>query len=1441
MSDPQSTVKRALLELRMLRGRLEAAEGRLHAPVAVIGMGLRLPGGVEDAAGLEQLLWSGVDAIGDIPANRWPLEPVFDADPDAPGKMSTRFGGFLKDVDKFDAAFFGISPREAASMDPQQRLLLELAWESLENAAIAPDSLNGSRMGVYVGLGNVDYSRATFPNRDLIDPYFATGACSSVAAGRISYTLGVTGPAATIDTACSSSLVALHMACQALRLGECDAALVGGVNLILTPDMNISFSKGRMMAPDGRCKTFDAAADGYVRAEGGVVLMMKLEADARAAGDRILAVVRGSAINQDGRSSGITAPNGPSQEAVIRAALANAGAMPGDIGYVEAHGTGTPLGDPIEIGALQAVYGQPGRTLPVGSIKTNIGHAEGAAGLAGVAKVILALQKGSIPPSLNFKTGNPHIDWSAGVTVVTAVRPFPHDARGRRVAGVSAFGFSGTNAHVILEAAQPTEAQCHAMERPAHVLALSARTDEALRALAGRWKARFEAGDAAADLCHTANVGRAQLDRRAAIVGRGTQDFVVSLGMLTQGKIAKSVVVSAGEAVATPKVAFLFTGQGAHFARMGRELYETSAVFREALDACAAAAAPHLDVELLAAMFSEDPAALENPLVIQPAGFALQIGLLALWRSWGVEPVAALGHSLGEYAAAYAAGIMSLEDAMRVVVARGRGAALCAGQGAMAAVSAPREVIDRALAKIGDLELAGHNAPHDFVVSGSPEAVAALAAFVKGEGGRSKVLAVPYGSHSRWVEPALPTLATALAQTTFHPSRLALAANVSGKLAATGEMSTADYWLSQMRKPVRFAEGIESLATLGITHYIEIGPHPVLCAAGLECLGDRPKWVASMRREGSAWADLLEGVQRLFADGARIDWRGFDDGYRRRKLAAPTYPFQRTRHWIEATAASVRAVTAATIWERTSAAAEQQSGHGPLGLNAAAYPARWALLERIALGQTVALLREAGLFGAAESHDLKEIAARIGLTPEYVDLLRRWLDRLVVSGQLGANGTVYSSSHAIAAPALEAMWTEAEGLFSDNRGLFTYIRHCGRIMGDVVTGRESPLETLFPGGEFDLAQDIYERSQTMRYINGVAAAAVSAFGMAASRPLRVLEIGAGTGSTTQAIAAALPTSAAYHFTDVSDLFLDRARVRFADYPNMHYGRFDLDLPPADQGYAPGQYDLIVAANAVHACTDLAATLRGIRNLLAPGGMLALVESTTPFAWFDFTTCLIEGWRKHADGLRTDGPLLRPEAWRRALIEAGFTRVGASPEQGSPGDTLGQHVILAQVEGELGARAAAMDLAAGSLPVKIFETAAAASCLDILAVPAAERTHAMRDFVRGEVMAVLRRDRNDPPARHVRFADLGMDSLMAVQLRNRLSRGLAMDKPLAASVMFDHPTIDAISAYLLNVMAPAVEVAAPRPVVAKAPLHAEVAALGDADIEALLDARLTGRR
>lgn len=1449
-NDPQSTVKRALVEIRNLRARLAEVEQRQRSPIAIVGMGLRLPGDVTDAASFADVLWGGVDTITEIPSERWSLDEFYADDPDAPGKMTTRFGGFLKQVDRFDPEFFGISPREAVSMDPQQRLLLELAWEALENAAIAPDSLRGKRVGVYAGLGNCDYGRAIFTDRDLIDPYFSTGTSFAVAAGRISYTLGLTGPAVTVDTACSSSLVALHLACQALQLGECDAALAGGVSLILGPEMNVSFTKGRMMSADGRCKFADAAADGYVRGEGGVVLALKRESDARANGDPILALIRGSAINQDGRTSGITAPNGPSQEDVIRTALANAGVSPDDIGYIEAHGTGTALGDPIELGALQGVFASSRtaeRPLLVGSVKTNIGHTESVAGLAGTAKAILTLQRRSIPPSLHFAAGNLHVDWDhARIEVVSKSRPFPPDARGRRLVGVSAFGFSGTNAHVVIEAAEAAEPVAATVSRPMHILAVSARSEPALRSSAERLRVAVERGGDVADLCHSINVGRAGLSRRAAIIGKSQADFSQGLSALRDGVAAPTVIL--GNDAAEPRIAFLFTGQGAHVAGMGRGLYETSPVFRNAIDACAKAAAPHGVGDLVATMFSDDPAALDSTAAAQPAGFALQVGLLALWRSWGIEPVAALGHSLGEYAAAYAAGVISLDDAMRVIVARGRGAALCAGRAGMVAVSAPAAVLARGIQAVGDLEIATYNSAEDVVVSGAPSAVAKLAEWIQREGGRAKVLAIPYGSHSRWVEPALPVLAEALRTVTYRPANIALAANLTGALAGPEEMSNSDYWLAQMRQPVRFADAISAVASLGITHFVEIGPHPVLSAAGLECLGEGPTFVASMRRDGEPWTDLLEGLGRLYVDGAHVDWQGFDRGYARRRLAAPTYPFQRTRHWID-TAPEVTGASAAQAWQRMNAAAGKQSEQGPLGLDAAAYPAKWALLERIAAAYTVTALRHAGLFLRSETHDFARIAAKLETTEAYNGLLRRWLQRLVGAGLLHEDGDKFRSGDALAEPDLAALWREAQSQFSDNRELFAYVRHCGDMVLDVIRGLESPLETLFPDGSFDLAEGLYERSATMGYINNLAAAAVAGFAARwpDRRPLRVLEIGGGTGATTASVLPALPQRGSlYHFTDVSDLFLDRAHEKFADFPNIRFGQFDLDKDLEEQGYGPGQFDLIVSANAVHACQDLGATLSRLRTLLAPGGALALVESTTSFAWFDFTTQLIEGWRAHTDGLRTDGPLLAPDAWDHALRAAGFADVASWPRRGSSAEALGQHVVLAQAPGEFSTAPQSLAYATENEPAGAAVApggAVPSVAEDVLAAPEGEQLDVMRNFVRAQVAAVLRLPPDAEPDRRKRLTDLGLDSLMAVQLRNRLTRGLSLPKALPATVMFDYPTIEGLSGRLLAMLRPeeiqepaAKSAAAPAPALAVA----DVAQMSDAEIEALLANREMNR-
>ena len=488
-------IKRALLEIRQLRAQLSEAQKVWHEPIAIVGLGMRFPGGVDGAETFAKLLWSGIDAVTEIPTDRWPIGTFYADDPDAVGKMITRHGAFLECVDEFDAEFFGISPREAASMDPQQRLMLEVSWEALEDAGHAPSTLEGTRTGIYVGIANCDYGRALLGHNDLIDAYASTGSAYSVVPGRLSYFLGLRGPSIAIDTACSSSLVALHLACQGLRLGECDFALAGGVNLILTPEINISLSKARMMAPDGRCKVFDAAADGFVRAEGCAVVVLRRLSDALNDGDRVLAIVRGSAVNQDGRSGGMTAPNGPAQEAVIRAALNVAQVDAKSVGYIEAHGTGTALGDPIEVSALGSIFAETRdrhHPLLLGSVKSNIGHPEAAAGVAGLIKVVLSLQRREIPPNLHFRSGNPHIDWARlPISVPTTVAPWA-PINDRRLAGISSFGFSGTNAHVIVEEAPSAKLRSTgASDRPLHVLTLSARHQELLGELARQYHSRL--------------------------------------------------------------------------------------------------------------------------------------------------------------------------------------------------------------------------------------------------------------------------------------------------------------------------------------------------------------------------------------------------------------------------------------------------------------------------------------------------------------------------------------------------------------------------------------------------------------------------------------------------------------------------------------------------------------------------------------------------------------------------------------------------------------------------------------------------------------------------------------------------------------------------------------------------------------------------------------
>ena len=1456
--EPLTPIKRALLEIRQLRAQLGEAQASLREPIAIVGMGIRFPGSVRDAESFAALLYSGTDPVSEIPADRWPLDLLYAADPDAPGKMTTRHGSFLDQVDQFDAEFFGISPREAASMDPQQRLLLEVSWEALENAGHAPASLHGARAGVYLGIANNDYGRALFAHPELMDAYFSTGNAYSVAAGRLSYVFGMQGPSIAVDTACSSSLVALHLACQGLRLGECDLALAGGVNLILTPEININFSKARMMAADGRCKTFDAQADGYVRGEGCGMVVLRRLSDALKDGDRILAVVRGSAINQDGRSGGLTAPNGPAQEAVVRAALEAAQIPPEAINYVEAHGTGTPLGDPIEVGALGAVLcpgRDAGQPLVIGSVKSNIGHLEAAAGIAGVVKVILAFARREIAPNLHFRSGNPHIDWDRlPITVPVAPTPWPAIGGCRR-AGVSSFGFSGTNAHVILEEAPPAEPViASATERPLHLLALSARRPGSLQELARQYESKL-ADSAIADSCFTANAGRSHFGHRLAVVGATAQDMRRALAAHIAGETHAAVTTSPAAGGACPKLAFLFTGQGAQYAGMGQRLYETSPVFRRALDECARGFVPHLERGLLEVLYAPEQAALiHHAAYAQAATFAIGYALAELWRSWAIEPAVVLGHSLGEYAAACVAGLLPLEDGLRLVAERGRLTHRLSEDGAMAAVFAAEELVAAEVARSeGAISIAAYNGSEHFVVSGRRLTIESALARLEARGARVQPLRVPYAAHSQLVEPILPPFGEILETVRFKPLCIALVSNVTGTSASFEDIGCPSYWLTHMRAPVRFASAMQTLVEQGVTHFIEIGPHPVLLGMGAECvLGDEMEWLPSLHRDRPDWSDLLESLKRLYADGVDVDWNGFDRGYPRRRIALPAYPFHRSRHWMDVV--GQRAATpsaAADRWPRVTMALHRQAEEGPLDLNVSSYPAKWDCLARLTSAHAIHALQSACLFvTAGERRELDQLLLGAGIGRTYRHLVRRWLDQLVAQGLLRIEGETYVADSALPDPGLPALWAEAERLFAEDQPLLAYVRHCGNLLSEVLCGKESPLETLFPGGSFDLAENLYERSATMRYANALAARAFEALGTCVSEGqiLRVFEVGGGTGATTAGLLPVLPAGRTHYlFTDVSDIFLERARQRFQSYPSLAFARFDLDKDPEAQGYSSGSFDVIISTNAVHASKNLRLALSRLHDLLAPGGLLILIESTTHFDWFDMTTGLIEGWQHFDDDLRGDNPLLPADKWVEALREAGFEEAGSWPKSDSRARHLGQHVLVARVAGEPVHDAKAASCEERSARAVASEPAEEAHAFKqrLIDTLPADRLEVMRGFVRERVVQVLQLDPANPPDRNERLMDLGLDSLMAVKLRNLLGKGLGIERPLSASLMFDYPTIDTLAAHLLDRVVPPngdrVSVSRQSEPPKREVLGmAAVAAMSDAEIEARLLDRLGER-
>lgn len=1397
--------------------------------VAVIGVACRLPG-CDDIEDFWRLLSEGRTAITDPPPGR---EACVD------DTATTRRGGWLVDPDLFDAALFGISPREARAIDPQHRLLLETTWRAIEDSGIDPLRMAETETGVFVGIANRDYERLILADRSELSTYAMTGNAASMAAHRVSYHLNLIGPSLAVDTACSSSLVAVHQAVRALQAGDCDSAIVAGVNLILSPEVAQTLSHAEMLSPAAQCQTFDAAADGYVRGEGCVAFLLKPLADAIRDGDRVRSVIRGSAINQDGLTNGITAPNGDSQVRLYRKALADAQLRPDEVTLIEAHGTGTPLGDPIEVQSLSDVYGSPsGDSLrcELGALKANVGHLEAAAGMAGMLKVILELQHRRSVPQPNLRQINPLIDLRrTRIAIPTEVSQWLGiDAR---IAAVSSFGFGGTNAHVLLSEPErrddlrsdATTAVASASPAP-DLVTLSARSGESLRELAvAHARAIVNRTDVGAKLDAFAIATRRQKTshrHRLAVVGDSAEMIANRLRQFADGDDSPSIHSSIAPADRPLSVAFMFSGQGAQYVGMGRGLYQQSPEFRSWIDRCDELLRDEFGYsarEVISSPLGTNGAVagiLEGP-GAQTSLVALQLALAKTFQHWGVHPTVVMGHSIGEYAAAVTSGVMSWKDALRLTAARAQRVAEIETDGAMAVVFASLDCVQERISQFDSrLTIAAIDGPDHVVVSGPAHCVRGLTRAMEEAGTVTRPLRIRHAFHSSLIEPALATIDKSVSAFDLRLPSLAYVSTLTGDIV-NNELTTSDYWVRHSRQPVQFVTALESLEKQHVDLVIEIGPHSTLCTLAQLNRHVDLNYQPTLLRGGDDRKSILDALGNLYVRGANIQWQRLDPQVTDSPVILPGHPFHRERFWFHSSSDDVPAEPVSLVSDRLSAV--PTVGLVSDSIQTSCPEAAEAECKVIPVGQdqlaryAAAMLRVDGLVREAMASALSDLGGPLSVgcrvdpgewvrrsivAPQHQRLLSRMCEILEEDGVLrrSAESSIKGNVAFVVVdgPRTEIDWqmqtSAIEADYPEVRFELRLVERCGRSLARVLRGELDPLALLFPGGDASDLEQIYGSSPISRCSNQLVAQAALAVAKtisgndAAKRPLRVLEIGAGTGGTTSYVLPAIADHVErYVFSDTSPLLLHDSASRFASYPQVDFQRLDIERSPAEQGFTEHSFDLVIGANVFHATRDLKETLANVRRLTRPGGFLIALEGVRRERFLDLVFGMTEGWWRFADrDVRESYPLLAESAWMGLLAEVGFIDAqGVAYPAGQEPARQCQAVLIASTDASVKA-----DLEQPTGPVVRTSSLTPRrvgndSSADVVrwveryhGAAKNDRREPLEGYFRQTVANVLGH-RPDSLDLEQPVSNLGIDSLMAIQLKNRLEADLSISVPMIA--------------------------------------------------------------